>query len=142
MLPSTTGQTRQIRLLRSFIRGIRHSGLKEIPRFVPEESARALGLEREIEHTLAAYRQQLFDEATRQKYYPSCLDHVDTGIVSCDGEGHVEWMNRAATAQVGTCRRVPEEWLRRSGPAGARSTGGTPRADERPPALAHTLHFG
>ena len=27
-------QTRQIRLLRSFIRGIRHSGLKEIPRFV------------------------------------------------------------------------------------------------------------
>lgn len=25
---------------------------------------------------------------------------------------------------------------------GARSTGGTPRADERPPALAHTLHFG
>lgn len=41
-------QTRQIRLLRSFIRGIRHSGLKEIPRFVPEESARALGLEREI----------------------------------------------------------------------------------------------
>ena len=44
-------QTRQIRLLRSFIRGIRHSGLKEIPRFVPEESARALGLEREIEHS-------------------------------------------------------------------------------------------
>ena len=109
-------QTRQIRLLRSFIRGIRHSGLKEIPRFVPEESARALGLEREIEHTLAAYRQQLFDEATRQKYYQLLLDHVDTGIVSCDGEGHVEWMNRAATAQVGTCRRVPEEWLRRSGP--------------------------
>ena len=109
-------QTRQIRLLRSFIRGIRHSGLKEIPRFVPEESARALGLEREIEHTLAAYRQQLFDEATRQKYYQLLLDHVDTGIVSCDGEGHVEWMNRAATAQVGTCRCVPEEWLRRSGP--------------------------
>ena len=105
-----------IRLLRSFIRGIRHSGLKEIPRFVPEESAHALGLEREIEHTLAAYRQQLFDEATRQKYYQLLLDHVDTGIVSCDGEGHVEWMNRAATAQVGTCRRVPEEWLRRSGP--------------------------
>lgn len=109
-------QTRQIRLLRSFIRGIRHSGLKEIPRFVPEESARALGLEREIEHTLAAYRQQLFDEATRQKYYQLLLDHVDTGIVSCDGEGHVEWMNRAATAQVGTRRCVPEEWLRRSGP--------------------------
>lgn len=109
-------QTRQIRLLRSFIRGIRHSGLKEIPRFVPEESAHALGLEREIEHTLAAYRQQLFDEATRQKYYQLLLDHVDTGIVSCDGEGHVEWMNRAATAQVGTRRCVPEEWLRRSGP--------------------------
>lgn len=109
-------QTRQIRLLRSFIRGIRHSGLKEIPRFVPEESARALGLEREIEHTLAAYRQQLFDEATRQKYYQLLLDHVDTGVVSCDGEGHVEWMNRAATAQVGIRRRVPEEWLRRSGP--------------------------
>ena len=90
--------------------------MKEIPRFVPEESARALGLEREIEHTLAAYRQQLFDEATRQKYYQLLLDHVDTGIVSCDGEGHVEWMNRAATAQVGTCRCVPEEWLRRSGP--------------------------
>lgn len=75
-------QTRQIRLLRSFIRGIRHSGLKEIPRFVPEESAHALGLEREIEHTLAAYRQQLFDEATRQKYYQLLLDHVDTGIAT------------------------------------------------------------
>ncbi len=25
---------------------------------------------------------------------------------------------------------------------GVRSTGGTPRADERPPALVHTLHFG
>ena len=109
-------QTRQIQLLRSFIRGIRHSGLKEIPRFAPEESGHALGLEREVEHTLAAYRQQLFDEATRQKYYQLLLDHVDTGIVSCDGEGHVEWMNRAATAQGGTCRRVPEEWLRRSGP--------------------------
>lgn len=80
-------QTRQIRLLRSFIRGIRHSGLKEIPRFVPEESARALGLEREIEHTLAAYRQQLFDEATRQKYYQLLLDHVDTGIGACRRNG-------------------------------------------------------
>ena len=133
-------QTRQIRLLRSFIRGIRHSGLKEIPRFVPEESARALGLEREIEHTLAAYRQQLFDEATRQKYYQLLLDHVDTGIVrrrrargmdEPGGYGTSRYMPARAGGMVAAVRT-----------GGARSTGGTPRADERPPALAHTLHFG
>lgn len=80
-------QTRQIRLLRSFIRGIRHSGLKEIPRFAPEESGHALGLEREIEHTLAAYRQQLFDEATRQKYYQLLLDHVEPASSRATAKG-------------------------------------------------------
>ena len=100
-------QTRQIRLLRSFIRGIRHSGLKEIPRFVPEESAHALGLEREIEHTLAAYRQQLFDEATRQKYSNSCSTTWTPASSRASGEGHVEWMTsrqpRHKSAHAGAC---------------------------------------
>ena len=135
-------QTRQIRLLRSFIRGIRHSGLKEIPRFVPEESARALGLEREIEHTLATYRQQLFDEATRQKYYQLLLDHVDTR------HRLVRWRRARGMDEPGshgTSRHTPARaggMVAAVRTGGARSTGGTPRADERPPALVHTLHFG
>lgn len=108
-------QSRQIMLLRSFIQGIRHSGLKEIPRFAPEESGHTLDLKREIEHTFATYRQQLFDEATRQKYYQLLLDQVDTGILLCDREGRVEWMNQAARAQTGPCQYIPEKWLRHPG---------------------------
>ena len=104
-------QSRQLRILRTFIQRKSNGVTNELPVLDTDGTANAAELEREIENMLAAYRRQLLDETAQQQYYKHLLDHVDTGVVSCDEKGEVLWMNRAAEQQLGPRPVLPETWL-------------------------------
>ena len=104
-------QSRQLRILRTFIQRKSNGGTNELPVLDTDGTANAAELEREIENMLAAYRRQLLDETAQQQYYKHLLDHVDTGVVSCDEKGEVLWMNQAAEQQLGPRPVLPETWL-------------------------------
>ncbi len=104
-------QNRQLTLLSDFIRGkLKGTGAKEKLRMGQAFPTKAHGLEQEIERLLELHRQQAENEAAQQRYYELLLDHVDTGVVSCDTDGHVRWMNRAAEQQIGSLAALPEKW--------------------------------
>ena len=73
-------------------------------------TGKAVSLEQEIEHLLQAHSRQMESEAAQQKYYELLLDHVDTGVVSCEADGTIRWMNHAAERHIGMLRQVPEQW--------------------------------
>lgn len=104
-------QNRQVRILRSFIQQKSHGRTNELPVLDTGGTASTAELEREIENMLASYRKQLLDETAQQQYYKHLLDHVDTGVVSCDEKGQIQWMNRAAEQQLGPRPVLPEAWL-------------------------------
>ena len=104
-------QNRQVRILRSFILQKSHGRTNELPVLDTGGTASTAELEREIENMLASYRKQLLDETAQQQYYKHLLDHVDTGVVSCDEKGQIQWMNRAAEQQLGSRPVLPERWL-------------------------------
>ena len=102
-------QTRQLKILYGFIRGKAKGGSKERPR-MGHATGKAVSLEQEIEHLLQAHSRQMESEAAQQKYYELLLDHVDTGVVSCEADGTIRWMNHAAERHIGMLRQVPEQW--------------------------------
>ena len=104
-------QSRQLRILRTFIQRKSNGGTNELPVLDTDNAPNAAALEREIENMLDDYRRQLLDEAAQQQYYKHLLDHVDTGVVSCGEKGEVLWMNRAAEQQLGPRPVLPETWL-------------------------------
>ncbi len=48
---------------------------------------------------------------TREQFYELVLRQVATGVVSCNKQGKVEWMNRAAEDQLGFIAHIDAEWL-------------------------------
>ncbi len=47
----------------------------------------------------------------REQFYELVLRQVATGVVSCNKQGKVEWMNRAAEDQLGFIAHVDAEWM-------------------------------
>ena len=55
----------------------------------------------ELSETLQAFHARLLEEEIKHQYYESLLNKVDTAVLVTDMSGRIEWLNRAATAQLG-----------------------------------------
>ena len=65
----------------------------------------------ELSETLQAFRARLLEEEVKHQYYESLLNKVDTAVLVTDMSGRIEWLNRAATAQLGQDPQLPSEFL-------------------------------
>mgnify|MGYP002451082753 CR=1 FL=1 len=65
----------------------------------------------ELSETLQAFRARLLEEEIKHQYYESLLNKVDTAVLVTDMSGRIEWLNRAATAQLGQDPQLPAELL-------------------------------
>ena len=105
-------QNRQLKRWHTFIHGKHNLPPKE--RLLPDNaSARTMNdIKQELEQLTDSYHHRLLNEAIRQKYYETLLNHVETGVMTCTPTGEIQWMNHAARQQFGTHPRVPAAWLK------------------------------
>jgi len=88
--------TRSVKNMKRLIDAIRFAELNiAVKKGLPEELARSM------EQSLAQFRHRLIKTETDQIFYDTLLQRIDSGIMVLNKNGHIEWINKAATDMFG-----------------------------------------
>lgn len=103
-------QIKQLQMMRRLTDSLRYNDMTQAFR-PPYKSKLMTEMATELSDTLQAFRARLLEEEVKHQYYESLLNKVDTAVLVTDMSGRIEWMNRAAVAQLGQKLQLPEELL-------------------------------
>ena len=114
-------QMKQLQMMRRLTDSLRYNDMTQAFR-PPYKNKLMTEMAVELSETLQAFRARLLEEEIKHQYYESLLNKVDTAVLVTDMSGRIEWLNRAATAQLGQDPQLPAELL--SLPSGETHTHG------------------
>lgn len=103
-------QIKQLQMMRRLTDSLRYNDMTQIIR-PPYKNKLMTEMAAELSETLQIFRARLLEEEVKHQYYENLLNKVDTAVLVTDMTGHIEWMNRAATAQLGQSPLLPIEFL-------------------------------
>lgn len=103
-------QIKQLQMMRRLTDSLRYNDMTQAFR-PPYKNKLMTEMAMELSETLQAFRGRLLEEEVKHQYYESLLNKVDTAVLVTDISGRIEWMNRAATAQLGQEPQLPIELL-------------------------------
>ena len=103
-------QMKQLQMIRRLTGSLRYNDMTQA--FHPPYKNKLMTeMAVELSETLQAFRARLLEEEVKHQYYESLLNKVDTAVLVTDMSGRIEWLNRAATAQLGQDPQLPSEFL-------------------------------
>lgn len=103
-------QIKQLQMMRRLTDSLRYNDMTQT--FHPPYKSKLMTeMAVELSDTLQAFRARLLEEEVKHQYYESLLNKVDTAVLVTDMSGRIEWMNRAAVAQLGQNLQLPDELL-------------------------------
>ena len=103
-------QMKQLQMMRRLTDSLRYNDMTQA--FHPPYKNKLMTeMAVELSETLQAFRARLLEEEVKHQYYESLLNKVDTAVLVTDMSGRIEWLNRAATAQLGQDPQLPSEFL-------------------------------
>lgn len=103
-------QMKQLQMMRRLTDSLRYNDMTQAFR-PPYKNKLMTEMAVELSETLQAFRARLLEEEIKHQYYESLLNKVDTAVLVTDMSGRIEWLNRAATAQLGQDPQLPAELL-------------------------------
>lgn len=103
-------QMKQLQMMRRLTDSLRYNDMTQAFR-PPYKNKLMTEMAVELSETLQAFRARLLEEEVKHQYYESLLNKVDTAVLVTDMSGRIEWLNRAATAQLGQDPQLPAELL-------------------------------
>lgn len=103
-------QMKQLQMMRRLTDSLRYNDMTQAFR-PPYKNKLMTEMAVELSETLQAFRARLLEEEVKHQYYESLLNKVDTAVLVTDMSGRIEWLNRAATAQLGQDPQLPSEFL-------------------------------
>lgn len=103
-------QMKQLQMMRRLTDSLRYNDMTQAFR-PPYKNKLMTEMSVELSETLQAFRARLLEEEIKHQYYESLLNKVDTAVLVTDMSGRIEWLNRAATAQLGQDPQLPAELL-------------------------------
>ena len=103
-------QMKQLQMIRRLTGSLRYNDMTQA--FHPPYKNKLMTeMAVELSETLQAFRARLLEEEVKHQYYESLLNKVDTAVLVTDMSERIEWLNRAATAQLGQDPQLPSEFL-------------------------------
>ena len=103
-------QIKQLQMMRRLTDSLRYNDMTQTFR-PPYKNKLMTEMAIELSETLQAFRARLLEEEVKHQYYESLLNKVDTAVLVTDMSGRIEWMNRAAIAQLGQDLQLPAELM-------------------------------
>ena len=103
-------QIKQLQMMRRLTDSLRYNDMTQTFR-PPYKNKLMTEMAIELSETLQAFRARLLEEEVKHQYYESLLNKVDTAVLVTDMSGRIEWMNRAAIAQLGQDPQLPAELM-------------------------------
>ncbi len=103
-------QIKQLQVIRRLTDSLRYNDMTQTFR-PPYQNKLMTEMTAELSETLQIFRARLLEEEVKHQYYETLLNKVDTAVLVTDMSGRIQWMNRAAIAQLGQTPQLPPELL-------------------------------